>query len=214
MATKKRAEFVQVDEAGAQRAVREIENEVGEALALIPPPRAQLDADGYRAACELLLAVKARQKIVDGEREGFLRDARALVARVEGWFAPARERLNEAEAALKAHAREYVLACEARAYGLRAAAGKTKDGERANELLTQADSCTPPQVPGISYAKKLRLVIDNPLAVPSDYCRRVPDEAKILAALEAGEKVPGVRAIVDRTVRVTAPKSEARNDLE
>lgn len=211
----KAATTAKVDEGKALARVREFEKEIESALkALVPlegDENAIADDDAYRVACETLLDIKARQQVLAEEHAGFLADVKKLLARVDSWFKPAREKHAHAEAILKQAIRDYVIRTETKAKALRKAALKlgARDEEKRESLHQQADETSAPKVTGISFVHKLEVEVVDFGKLPPDFKVMVADEDKIKIAVERGEDVPGVRWKDARTVRVE-PKRAGR----
>ena len=203
---------IELDETKALKQVKHFEEEIDEVLAIIEPAEGKsavnLTTDaGYASACDALIMVKERQKILEAEHEGFMVDVKKLVDRVNGWFKGPREKHAKAEAIYKELVRGYNLRLEAQATALRETASKSKDEARAIELYSQADDLAAPKVPGISFSSKRKIEVFDFAKLPKEYKKLVADEKVIALAVERNEKVPGVRVQDIRTVIVTPARA-------
>lgn len=202
-----------VDETQALKRVAAFEKDVDEVLALLGEGMKLVLADdvAYERAADVLLDVKAQQKIMAEEHEGFLVDAKRLIDRVNGWFKPALEKAARAEKAYKEALRDYKAHLEARAHGLREAARKLpeKEAKKRDALLDEADALSPPKVAGISFQAGIEIEVFDFEKLPREYKQLVADNKAIKAAVEKGEHIPGVRWSSSPVVRVT-PKHAGR----
>lgn len=182
-----------------EREVQLVQKQLGEL------PSTLGDEEDYRAACALLLDVVEKRKWVDKERAGFMEDVERLRARVEGWFSNAYEQIDRVEAYFRDAVAAYALDLGARAQALREASAKlsARDQKKARAMLVEADELEPPKVGGISISTKASLEIIDEKKIPERFTKRVVDGKLLIAALEAGEKVPGAKLVIAKSVRVT-----------
>lgn len=194
-----------VNQAAALARVNDIEKEIVTLVQHVGSDVALQDDEDYRVACDLLIGVVVKRKWVEEQKDGFMEDVRRLVARVDGWFAKPLERLDAAEAAFRKAVQDYALTLEARAQGLRAAAAHlpARDEKKALSMLDEANGAHPPKVAGISLTTKVKVEIIAEKNIPDQYWKRVVDVKAVEAAIERGENVPGARAVVTKSVRVT-----------
>lgn len=200
-----------VDQPAVLREVHNIEKEVSLIVKKLKGMKPELaDDEDYQAACNVLLDVVERRKYIDEQRDGFLQEARALIARVESWFAQSYVDIEQSEEFFRGAIKGYALKLQAEADGLRRAADllPKKQEERREELLVQANAIAPPKVGGISITTKPAVEIIDAKNIPAEFLKSVPDIAKITAALSLGQKVTGAKLIVNKTVAVT-PKNRA-----
>lgn len=167
------------------------------------------DAD-YTRACELLFDVSEYQAAVTEEKDKVIGAAKLIIQTVGGWFSPREKRIDAHKERVKALVRDYNIACEARRQETLKAAMKVAkvDPSRAREMNAEAEAALPPRVKGIAFVGKLDVQIVDESKIPDGYWKRVVDPAKLKAAAEAGEVVPGVLVVDNRTVRVTPSQRE------
>lgn len=199
----------EVDESAALKRVQHFEKEIDEVLALGDGPLILAGDEDYVRACNLLVDVKARQKVLAEEHRGFLTEVKKLVDRVNGWFKPAIEKHARAEARYKDAIRDYNVALESRVTGLKQAAKRTKNVDERDRLLFEADSISAPKVPGISFTPRIEIEVFDFEALPRGYKLLVADEASIANDVRNGEKIPGVRWKDARSVTVNTKNAGA-----
>ncbi len=198
-----------VDQRVVMREVDKIEKEVALIVKKLKGMSPDLaDDEDYQAACNVLLDVVERRKYIDEQRDGFLQEIKALLARVESWFAQSYEDIEKSEDFFRGAIKSYALKLQAEADGLRRAADllPKKQEARREELLTQANAIMPPKVGGISLVTRPTVEILDPKNIPDEFMKKVPDNAKILAALTLGQKVTGAKLVPNKTVTVN-PKN-------
>ena len=203
---KTQTQTAQVNETLALKKVEQFEKDIDEVLALGEGPLVLAGDEDYVRACNLLVDVKARQKVLADEHKGFKAEVQKLVDRVNGWFKPAIEKHARAEARYKDAIREYNVALEARIIGLKQAAKRTKNADERDRLLFEADTIGAPKVAGISFTPRIEIEVYDFEALPRSYKLLVADEASISVAVQNGEKIPGVRWKDARSVTVN-PKN-------
>ncbi len=208
--SKKQTELIATVDRGAMAAhLKEIEQEIDHLQGLISdmPERVQ-DDDDYTAAAGALIRVVGRRKIVEEEKKRITAKIAELVAAVEESYGPRLEKIADVEGWFRRAMTDYALACDAHAHGLRLAAGKlpAKDEGKSIALLEQANDSVPPKVSGIALVPRARAEIVNEERLPEWAWKRVVDMKTIEAKLVAGEQVPGARAVMEISLRVT-PKN-------
>lgn len=165
--------------------------------------------DGYGVAAEVLLDVKSRLKLLTEKKEGFTKPAREIIAAANSLFAGVEQAYEDTEKILKRKLADYLLACEEARYAqLRKAQSVAKiDPQKARKLVAGAEALSAPPVSGVSVRAKFEYEILDEEKIPEEYFVRTVDEDKLLAALKAGEDVPGV--IVKQAVTLAVTPSKA-----
>jgi hypothetical protein len=197
-----------VDPGAVLREVGNIEKEIALIVKKMKGMKPELEDDeDYQIVCEQLLRIVERRKYIDEQRDGFMQEARALIKRVEGWFAKAYGDIEESESFFREAARGYLKKLSTTINELReeGAALPAKQRAKALALFQRADELEAeiPKVPGISVTTKPSLIIEDEKAIPKKYFRLVLDEKLVLAELGAGRQVPGAKLAVEKSIRVT-----------
>ena len=163
------------------------------------------DDQDYQACCDTLFEVVNYRKDVASEKEKVIGAAKLIISTVSGWFSPREKEIAEHEDDLKSRIRDYNIKCEEeRQRTLKSASKLAKiDPAKARALNAEAEAALPPKVKGIAFSGKLEVKVVDESKVPKEFFKLVVDEAKLKAAAEAGELVPGVLVTDNRTVRVT-----------
>jgi len=168
------------------------------------------DHDDYREVCNLLFETADIRKQAGEERDGLVAEEKATLAAVGAEYAQLDESFDEFNGDLRQRVRDYAMDCEARYNAILAKAAKLAktDPKKARELNARAEDELVPKVKGIAFVRKNEAKVLDLKKVPKEYFKLVLDDAKLKAAAEAGEEVPGVVFNDVRTVRVTPSQRE------
>jgi hypothetical protein len=164
------------------------------------------ETEDFKTVAEILLEVKAQAKALAAEFDEEVAPFKTALAHKKGEYDPTIKRYATVEAACKVLMSAYLVASEAEAAGLRAAADKTKDPKRAAELYAQADALVP-KVTGISSTLKTRITIKHADKVPDAFKKLVIDEDAIERAIDRGESVLGVTVTHEYQISVTPARA-------
>jgi len=168
-----------------------------------------------QVATSWIAEIKTKAEEVDAKRRGFVDPLNGVIKQINDFFRPALDSLKAAEAALKGKIQTHVSDnLEQRDQLLAQVADTDHYGARA-ELITKASALVPEKVDGLSIRESWTgEVSDAAMLMDWAIANRRHDllliNEKALAALTkaAGRDpvIPGWRAIVKRTVAVTASK--------
>lgn len=169
----------------------------------------------YEEATTLLKAVKAKAKFWEQERKVSVEPLNQELKRINGFFKPVTNKLEEIEAALKRiigaytlrkHQEQQRLLVEAAEAARKAAAEQTvtqdaPDNTQTLALMAEAQAVAAPRIAGIGVKEVIDWELIDPNAVPEIY--KSVDKAKVDAAIKAGARdIPGLR--IFKTARVSA----------
>lgn len=168
------------------------------------------DHADYQEMCNALFETVELRKTVAEGKDGLLAEEKAVIESVCVAFNPLEAAFKAHEEDMKQRARDYAVECEERYNAMLARAAKLakSDPKKARELNAKAEDELAPKVKGIAFVGKVEAKVLDLKKVPKEFFKLVLDDAKLKAAAEAKEAVPGVVFEDIRTVRVTPSQRE------
>jgi hypothetical protein len=157
----------------------------------------------FEQAGEELKEIKGEIKRIESIRDAAIKPIQASIAMIKSWFAPALDRLTQAETLRKGHIAAFLAEQAAQQQAaLEATRAAVLSGDQAAAtaaLSTVAE--TPARVKGISLRESWDFEVIDVSKIPLQFLQ--PNESAIRAYVKAAKRedaIPGVRAFIKQTV--------------